>query len=61
MKTKTVLLDVSDVFEREIEEVLGYHYKDLIMWATVRYSNGSGAMYTIPLHALAIRHKQVTV
>ena len=55
------MLDVSDVFEREIEEVLGYHYKDLIMWATVRYSNGSGAMYTIPLHALAIRHKQVTV
>ena len=59
MKIKTVLFDVSGIFQTEIEEVLGYHYEGLIMWAMVRFEDGT--MYTIPLHALAIRHKQVVV
>ena len=55
MKNETVLFDASDIFQFEIEEVLGYHYEGPIMWAVVRYSNGT--MYTIPLYALAIRLK----
>ena len=56
MKTKTVLFDTWER-EREIEEVLGYHYESLFMWAVVRCSDG--ATYTIPLHDLAIKSKLV--
>ena len=55
MKIKTVLFDMSGIFQTEIEEVLGYHYEGLIMWAVVRFEDGT--MYTIPLYALAIRLK----
>ena len=54
---KTVLFD--DVFEREIEEVLGYHYESLFRWAVIRYVDGT--MLTIPLCDLVIRHKPVGV
>lgn len=56
-KSKHVLFDASDIFQTPIEEVLGYHYESLFMWAVVRYEDGT--MYTIPLYALAIKHKTV--
>lgn len=56
-KTKTVLFDASDIFQTPIEEVLGYHYEGLFMWAVVRYEDGT--MYTIPLYALAIKNRTV--
>lgn len=60
LKTKTVLFDTSDVFEREIDEVIEYYYGDLLMWAVVKYKD-TPSKYAIPLFALAIKHKPVFV
>ena len=58
MKIKTVLFDIMDVFECEIEEVIEYYYEGLIQWAVIKY-HGNPSKYTIPLFALAIKHKPV--
>ena len=51
---KTVLIDVTaDVSEREIEEVIEYHYAGLIQWAVVKYKDSTNK-YDIPLWALGI-------
>lgn len=58
MKIKTVLFDIMDVFECEIEEVIEYYYEGLIQWAVITYK-GKPNKYAIPLLALAIKHKPV--
>lgn len=58
LKTETVLFDTSDLFEREIDEVIEYYNKRLFMWAIVTYKDNRN-MYAIPLSSLAIKHKPV--
>lgn len=58
LKTETVLFDTSDLFEREIDEVIEYYSEGVFMWAIVKYKD-SPNKYAIPLFALAIKHKPV--
>mgnify|MGYP003592719840 CR=1 FL=1 len=58
LKTETVLFDTYDLFEREIDEVLEYYHVALIMWATIRFKDDTWT-YSVPLYALAIKHKPV--
>lgn len=54
MKTKTVLFDTMDLFERKIEEVIEYYYEDFIQWAIIKYY-GSTNKYAVPLYCLGIK------
>ena len=56
LKTETVLFDTSELFEREIDEVLEYFYEGLTQWALVRYEDNTRY---VPLFALAIKHRPV--
>ena len=54
MKTKTVLFDITDLFECEIEEVIEYYCGGATKWAVIKY-RGNTRMYAIPLFALGIK------
>lgn len=58
MTTETVLFDTSDLFEREIDEVIEYYSEGLYMGAIITYKDTPNK-YAIPLLALAIKHRPV--
>ena len=53
-KFKTVLFDIMDLFECEIEEVIEYYYEGLTKWAVIKY-RGNTSMYAIPLYCLGVK------
>ena len=54
-KSKHVLFHASDMFKREIEEVVEYYCVGHVMWAVARYSDNN-KLVAIPLRALAIKN-----
>ena len=55
LKTETVLFHTSDMFKREIKEVVEYYCVGRSVWAVARYSDNN-KLRAIPLSSLAIKN-----